>query len=320
MLKTVIICNEKSAEFYRVLFASQSGFSMLGFYNPDDPRNKDKNGQYLYIQDLIEIANAFILDKDIEADVNEIIISAIKNGKHLFFNGFQSFEPTVLSIYNNLAIESGSCLHIGNVKHNQPLFTAASQFVRKPAYLKLEKYTQAPNLQKFEKWFFENLSQELDLILRIANSSVRHLRVKPLQLFGQQPDLMNIHLEFHNDLNCHVSVGRAVEPNVNKLRIFQQNRILHLDFMEQKLVEYKKQDHSDQLQLLQNEAGNPNWDFAENVKDVMPFDAWKMELRNFEENLRLHLHPLTHVQHWIEVAQLAQEMHEKIERRYYAAG
>jgi hypothetical protein len=65
------------------------------------------------------------------------------------------------------------------------------------------------------------LAQELDLIHRIIDSNIRSISARPMFLFGQHTDLLNIHIEFDNDAICQISLGRAIEENTHKIRIFQ---------------------------------------------------------------------------------------------------
>jgi hypothetical protein len=140
-------------------------------------------------------------------------------------------------------------------------------------------------------------------------------------LFGNQADLLNIQLEFSNDAIAVISVGRAVEPGTFVMNIYQKDRLFSVDFSENTLREFRTLENTNQLTLheeLSNVINTEN-DVKQLVKidrAVMPFDPWKMEIRNFQENIEKRLTPISSIDNGFEVTFLVEQIIERIQRKY----
>ena len=165
------------------------------------------------------------------------------------------------------------------------------------------------------------MAQELDLINRIIGSNIRSISARPMFLFGEHTDLLNIHIEYDNDAICHISLGRAIEENIHKLRVFQHEKLFHIDFQENQLLEFRLALNSDQLSLNINLNPHQNSDTQQFIsidRNIMPYDVKRMELRNFFENIDKNLSPLNGLDHLENVAIICETICEKVKRRYQA--
>lgn len=317
MLKTVIVGSKRKAEIFAHLLEGATGFEMTGFYDPDDELNADATGGLLYALELAGTADVFMIDRHVKALPALMIEQMVRLQKHILFDGFPPPDICASSQITRLHQESGNCMHIANVLHNKPLYTTASQYIRKPRFIRLEKHCRQPGAGEFESWLYRELGQDLDLIMRTAQSGIRNVSARPLFLFGNNPDLLNIHIEFDNDAVCHITAGRAIEPRTHKMRVFQQDRFFLLDFSENNLQEFRPLENKDQLTILPAGEQDHSHEFSQINRPVMPFDAWKMELRNFRENIDKGLTPITSLENLCNVNDLSSLITEKVQRRYH---
>ena len=315
-LKTVIIGTQRKAEIFTHLLQDSGFFQFSGYYDPDHDMNADSAGNLLYIYELADKADVFIIDRHVRHIDTAMIENLTRLGKHILLDGYLINNIGFTEQIMRLHAESGNCFHVANTLYNKPLYTTASQFVRKPRFIKLEKECRPPAPGGFETWLFKELSQDLDLVIRTAQCGIRDVSARPLFLFGKNPDLLNIHIEFDNDSICHISAGRAVEPGTHRLKIYQQDRLFALDFTENTLNEYRQTENKDQLTFLE-ETETQQQELTLIQRPVIPFDAWKMELRNFEENISKSLTPLTSLENMLEINKLASLITEKVQRRYH---
>jgi hypothetical protein len=317
MRKAVIIGSKRKAEIFEHLLNGIEGFELVGFIDPDDSENYSMLGEMMFALEISAMGDVFFIDRHVKNLPFEVVCHLVKLGKHLFFDGYRNFNAGEIEQLQKFRRESGVTLQIGNVLHNKPLFTSALQLVKKPRYIKLEKHCHPPTSGQFSEWIHSNLFQEIDLIQRTMLSRVRSISARPMFLFGQQTDLLNIHLEFDNDAIAQISAGRAMEPGTFSLKIFQQDRLFLLNFTNHELIEYRTAAQTDQLSLSAD-FDHPELppELIKIERQVMPFDTWKMELRNFQENIDQNLTPLTHLDHAMEVCTTCEWAIEKIQRKY----
>jgi hypothetical protein len=316
-LKTVILGTQRKAEIFAHLLQDSMVFQFSGYYDPDHDMNADSAGNLLYVFELADQADVFIIDRHVRHIDTAMIENLTRLGKHILLDGFLINNIGFTEQLMRLHAESGNCFHIANTLYNKPLYTTASQFVRKPRFIKMEKECRPPAPGGFEPWLFKELAQDLDLVIRTAQCGIRDVSARPLFLFGKNPDLLNIHIEFDNDSVCHISAGRAIEPGTHRLKIYQQDKLFSLDFTENTLNEYRQTENKDQLTFLEETEAQQQQELTLIQRPVIPFDAWKMEFRNFEENISKGLTPLSSLENMLEVNKLATLITEKVQRRYH---
>lgn len=316
-LKTVILGTQRKAEIFAHLLDGSGQFEFSGYFDPDHEQNADAAGNLIYALELAEKADVFIIDRHVHYLDVKLIENLTRFGKHILFDGFSIQDTGFIEQLIRLQTESGNCFHIANTLYNKPLYTTASQFVRKPRFIKLEKECRPPAPGGFEPWLFRELAQDLDLVIRTAQCGIRDVSARPLFLFGKNPDLLNIHIEFDNDSVCHISAGRAIEPGTHRMKIYQQDKLFALDFTENTLNEYRQIENKDQLTFLEESEEQQPQELTLIQRPVIPFDSWKMEFRNFEENIIKGLTPLTSLENLLEVNKLSSLITEKVQRRYH---
>ncbi len=318
MLNTVIIGSERKADFYHHLLGTIEGFQMVGYYDTDDASNYDAQGELLHLETLTSLAQVFIFDRHINNTHSALIEHGIKRGKHLLFDGFPSFKDDVLYALERYKYETSSCIQIANVLHNKPLFRTAIPQTKQVRYIKIEKFSASPLPGQLETWFQKTVAQEIDVAMRMIGSGVRKVTTRPIFMFGDQPDLLNIHVEFDNDAICSISVGRALDSGVNTFKVYQRDKYYYIDIASGRILEYKSAENSTQLVIPGTEQNNEEQGLVALERQVMLFDPWKMELRNFKENIEKQLSPLTGIEELKLIAALTKKVSETISRRYFA--
>jgi hypothetical protein len=321
MHNSILIGSKRKSEIFENLLANSGNFNLLGFIDPDDTSNYNFLGDFIVAMEYAQKADVFFVDRAVEALPFDLIANLVKFGKHIFFDGYRHWEFGSWESLQKYSTESGSIIQFSHILHNKPLFTSAAQLVKKPRFIKIEKYCVPPVNGKLSLWFFQHLFQEIDLVLRTINSTVRSIHARPIFLFGNQADLLNIQLEFSNDAIAVISVGRAVEPGTFTMNIYQKDRLFSVDFTDNTLKEFRTLENSNQLTLheeLSNDVSESS-DFKQLVKIdrvVMPFDIWKMEIRNFQENIEKRLTPISSIDNGYEVTFLIEQIIERIQRKY----
>lgn len=318
MKKIIILGSDKSIEEYSLLLKDSRDVSLKGYIDPDDSMNYNMFGDFIKIIEVIQSGDLFIIGNQVSNLSFDVICQMMKFGKHIFIDGYRNWSSHEIELLQKLRRESETIFQFGNTLYSLPLFTTSLQYLKKPRFVKLEKHCQAPKTGEFNQWIFNQLSQELDLILRIVDSNIRSISARPVFLFGEHTDLLNIHIEFDNDAICQISLGRAIEEKTHKIRVFQHEKLFHIDFHENELTEYRLSTNQEQLSLDIDHPNNhqDNQQFISIKRNIMPYDVKKMEIRNFIENIDKKLTPLNHLDHIEGVAQICEIITEKVKRKY----
>ena len=250
MKKIIILGSNKSVDEYAALLKDSSDVTLKGYIDPDDSLNYNMFGDFIKILEIIQTGDSFIIGNQVNNLSFDVICQMMKFGKHIFIDGYRDWSSHEIEILQKLRRESETIFQFGNTLYSLPLFTTSLQYLKKPRFVKLEKHCQAPKTGEFNRWIFNQLAQELDLINRIVDSSIRSISARPMFLFGEHTDLLNIHIEFDNDAICQISLGRAIEEKTHKIRVFQHEKLFHIDFHENELTEFRLTSNDDPLCLV----------------------------------------------------------------------
>jgi hypothetical protein len=320
MKKIIILGSNKSVNEYAALLKDSRDVNLKGYIDPDDSLNYNMFGDFIKILEIIQTGDSFIIGNHVNNLSFDVICQMMKFGKHIFIDGYRNWSSHEIDILQKLRRESETVFQFGNTLYSLPLFTTSLQYLKKPRFVKLEKHCQAPKTGEFNRWIFNQLSQELDLIHRIIDSNIRSISARPMFLFGEHTDLLNIHIEFDNDAICQISLGRAIEENTHKIRVFQQDKLFHIDFHENELTEFRLTSNDEQLSLDIESPHNQkdNQQFISIKRNIMPYDVKKMEIRNFFENIDKKLTPLNQLDNLETVANICEAICEKVKRKYQA--
>ncbi len=319
MKKVILLGSSLSTQEYTNELARFKGVTVVGFIDPDDTRNQNMFEDFFLMMEVIEKGDAFIITRHVANIDFEVIRQMIRMGKHVFFDGFREWSSAEVEEIEKLRMESRTVFQFGNTLYGLPISKSALQLINKPRFIKVEKHGPLPKKGQFDTWIFERLSEEFDLVQRIMKSPIRSISARPMFLFGEDPDLLNVHIEFHNDAICHVSVGRAIDKNTHRIMVYQKENMLLIDLAENQLQESRMSLSSDQLSLemefypgeIQNSENRITLE-----RHISPYNVRKSELQNFIENIDKQQTPHSGLSQLLDVADMVEVVCEKVKRRY----
>ena len=83
---------------------------------------------------------------------------------------------------------------------------------------------------------------DIDIILDIVKSDIKEMRASGTPVLTGSTDIANVRLEFENGCVANVTASRVSTKTERKMRIFQQNAYISVDFHNRVLNIYKKGD------------------------------------------------------------------------------
>ena len=85
-----------------------------------------------------------------------------------------------------------------------------------------------------------NNTQCIDIILEIVNSPVTHIDAKGVAVLSKDFDIVNARLQFANGCVANVTASRAGRKSERKMRVFQRDAYISIDFQNKKLGVHRK--------------------------------------------------------------------------------
>ena len=217
--------------------------NLVGFYdiNPETRRKVAKEFLIKPYESLDKLLN------DIDAlDIvtpttthYEIAAKAIKNFKHVFIEKPVTSTLEEAEKLKKLVREGGVVAQVGFVERFNPAFLAAKEIGLKPLFI--ETHRLAPwNIRGTDVSVVHDLMiHDLDIILHLIPYPLKSIRANGVAIISETPDIANARLEFNNGTVVNITASRISLKKMRKMRIFQSNAYISIDFLDKKTEIYQ---------------------------------------------------------------------------------
>ena len=117
---------------------------------------------------------------------------------------------------------------------------------------------------------------DIDIVLDLVKSPVKHIDSVGACILSKTEDIANARVRFENQAVCNLTASRVTPDIQRRIRIFQDNAYISLDYVTQEAQIYTKQNgHIDHKKI-----------------DITKADSLKEELTDFIECVRSNKRPL----------------------------
>ena len=161
---------------------------------------------------------------------------------------------------------------------------------------------------------------DLDILLSLVPSKVRDISASGIAIVSRTPDIANARIEFDNGCVANLTASRISMKQMRKVRLFQQDAYISLDFLDKKAEIVRLHDSRDPADSsaehwleLNTDAGQ-KWMQLE-MPPIEPVNAIKMELEAFAESILQNTTPKVSIEAGYEALVLAHQIIAKIEDR-----
>lgn len=219
-----------------------------------------------------------------------IASQVIKAGKHVFI------EKPITATYNEaeelvkLCKENNVRFQVGHVERFNPAFLAIRKKPLNPLFLEAHRLANYNPRGNDVSVVMDLMIHDLDIILDLVNSPVKQLTATGASVFKRSLDICNAQIEFENGCIAILSASRVSLKNMRKLRFFQPESYVSVDFLkkEAQWIDKVNADFSLPDSVNGFEIPLEQEDFKLQIinADVKEGNAIKMELEDFARAIR----------------------------------
>jgi predicted dehydrogenase len=125
---------------------------------------------------------------------------------------------------------------------------------------------------------------DIDIILSLVKSNVNYISANGVAVMSDTPDIANVRIEFDNGCVANLTSSRISMKKMRKMRLFQKDAYIGIDFLEKKTEIIKLNTPEDKNAFtfdIETNSGKKTIAIASpNVPEV---NAIKMELETFRD-------------------------------------
>jgi len=299
---------------------------LIGVYDSDLVKAKKVAGElnttaYGEINQLLEKVDAVNIVTPTSTHHN-IAKQALDHNCHLFIEKPIMTTETEADEIIQIAIEKKRVLQVGHIERFNPAVLAISDVSLNPLFIESHRLASFNPRGTDVAVILDLMIHDLDLILSLVKSKPVQIDASGVGVLSETLDIANARIQFENGCVANITASRISTKKMRKMRIFQPNSYISIDFNEGFSEIYYLDDTSMTFKngtlafsLGQIEAGNNRKEIKYNKLQRSDINPLQYEIRGFIESIQANIPPLVSGEEGLEALKLANQVLSIIEER-----
>ncbi|MFY8127342.1 MAG: Gfo/Idh/MocA family protein [Chitinophagaceae bacterium] len=290
MLKVGVIGAGHLGKFHLNNWKEIEGITLVGFVDIDDDNAKKVAKEYgIERYETAEklISNVDIVD--IVVPTNEhyaLCMEAIRKGKHVFVEKPLAHTMDEAKRLVSMINEAGVKMQVGHVERFNPAYLAIKQMPLNPMFIEVHRLAQFNPRGTEVSVILDLMIHDIDIILSLVKSSVKAIHASGVAVMTDTPDIANVRIEFNNGCVANLTSSRISMKKMRKMRIFQKDAYIGIDFLDKKAEVIKiKQPEDVNAFSFDVETNNGKKTIAVTNPSIEANNAIKEELQSFVHSI-----------------------------------
>ena len=291
MLKIGVFGTGHLGKFHLNNWKEIEGVTLQGFYDPNDEVAAAVEQQYglKRYQDpdaLIEDCDAVDIITPTQYHF-ELCEKAVRKGRHVFVEKPMAHTMDEARELVKLVQESKIKFQVGHVERFNPAFLAAKTLHLNPMFIEVHRLAQFNPRGTEVSVILDLMIHDIDAILNLVKSDVRTISANGVAVMTNTPDIANVRIEFNNGCVANLTSSRISMKKMRKMRLFQKDAYIGIDFLEKKteVIKMKTPDDENVFSFdIETPSGTKTLAIAS--PPAPPVNAIKKELEDFVASIR----------------------------------
>ena len=242
---------------------------------------------------------------------------AIKKNKHVFIE-----KPLTHTVEEGRALIALAKKHevkvqVGHVERFNPALLAIDGLEVNPMFVEGHRLALFNPRGTDVSVVLDLMIHDLDIVLSLIKSPVREVRANGVSVVSNTPDIANTRIEFENGAVANLTASRISLKNMRKLRFFQQDAYISLDFLDKKAQIVRMHDQVDTTNtesnnFLELETPSGKKQIEISMPPIEPVNAIKMELESFAKAIQNNQSPKVPIEDGLRALEVAELIKIKI--------
>jgi predicted dehydrogenase len=143
----------------------------------------------------------------------------------------------------NISKKKGLILQVGHVERFNAAVIAMEKLVTSPRFIEVHRLSPYQSRGIEVGVVLDLMIHDLDIILQLVSSPVSKIEALGVNILTPFEDIANVRLSFSDGAIANITASRVSEEKMRKIRIFQDDAYISLDYIEQKFSVYRKKEN-----------------------------------------------------------------------------
>jgi predicted dehydrogenase len=321
-LKIGVIGTGHLGKLHAKMFQQISNCEMSGIYdsNLDNLANVSKEFN----------VKAFGSIREMLADVDAVSIAVttsahfqvaeqcLENNKHVFI------EKPITSLISEgeklvkTAADKNLMIQVGHIERFNPALLAVEEFIIQPMFIQSDRLAQFNPRGTDVAVVLDLMIHDIDIILSLVKSDVERIDANGVAVVSNNIDIANARIQFVNGAVANVTASRISQKKMRKMRLFQKDNYISLDFIAgvaevYRLVPADQQLLTPAISFGEIGVGDKKKRVIYEQPEIKEVNALKYELEIFVNSVIAGKSPVVTGEDGLRALKVAQIIIEKIE-------
>ena len=299
----------------------KTDFEIVGVYDPDPEVQRYISENYGLT--IFDSADSLMVEVDAVDIVSttithfEIAKRAIKLGKHAFIE-----KPVCATLEQAKALieaklKTGVKVQIGHVERYNPAIISLKDRKVSPKFIEGHRLTTFNTRGNEVSVMLDLMIHDLDLVLLLVQSNVKDVQANGVCVVNDTPDICNARITFENGCVANLTASRISMKQMRKLRVFQENEYISIDFLkkESQIVKLEDLEDRDENQFMTINTASGKKILNIEIPEIIENNAIVDELNDFYNAIQNDLKVSVDLEAGMKALDLAFRIEEEIGRR-----
>lgn len=176
----------------------------------------------------------------------------------------------------DIARKNDLIIQVGHVERFNAAVLALEKYLVKPKFIECQRLGPFHKRVEDVGVVLDLMIHDIDIVLGLIKQEVVTIEAVGLSTMSAHEDVANVRLIFEDGTIADITASRVTKDVVRKIRIFQEDSYISLDYIDQEVTLFKK-------------TGSKISKEKVKIKKVLPLDE---ELRSFVQCVRTHTRPI----------------------------
>lgn len=139
-----------------------------------------------------------------------------------------------------IAKKNNLILQVGHIERFNSAFSATQKLIKEPKFIECHRLSPFPNRSLDIGVVLDLMIHDIDIVLGLVDSALKKAEAVGVPVLTQFEDIANARLTFKNGCVANLTASRVSDEWMRKIRIFQKDTYISLDYKEAKACVYRK--------------------------------------------------------------------------------
>ncbi len=234
-LKIGVIGTGHLGKLHTKMFCEIANCELIGIYDSNTSQAETVGKEFdtkifNNIDDLLTSVDAVSVAATTSAHY-ELVKKSLLNSKHVFVEKPITATITEAEEIVKLAEAKKLNLQVGHIERFNPALISLDKYILEPMFIQTDRLAQFNPRGTDVAVVLDLMIHDIDIILSLVNSNVKHVDASGVAVVSDTIDIANARLQFDNGAVANVTASRISQKKMRKMRIFQRDNYLSLDFI-----------------------------------------------------------------------------------------